>query len=81
MDVSRIILAQEFLCAGRRHVGIEEPLAATYPACGAVDVNTRHARLCHRAGAGIPAPALGPRDLPLPEAHVRPPISGKRYAL
>ena len=39
--------------AGRRHLGIEEHLAATCPACGAADANTRHVRLCHRAGAQV----------------------------
>ena len=53
MDAQRVIPAQEFLYAGRRHLGIEEHLAATCPACGAADANTRHARLCHRAGAQV----------------------------
>ena len=53
MDAQRVIPAQEFLYAGRRHLGIEEHLAATCPACGATDANTRHARLCHRAGAQV----------------------------
>ena len=39
--------------AGRRHLGIEEHLTATCPTCGAADANTRHARLCHRAGAQV----------------------------
>ena len=34
-------------------LGIEEQLAATRPICGAADVNTRHALLCHRAGARV----------------------------
>ena len=51
VDAQRVIPAQEFLYAGRRHLGIEDHLVATYPACGAVDANTQHARLCHRAGA------------------------------
>ena len=50
MDAQRVIPAQEFLYAGRRHLGIEEHLAATCPACGAADTNTRHARLFHCAG-------------------------------
>ena len=53
VDAQRVIPAQEFLYAGRRHLGIEEHLAATCPACGAADANTRHARLCHRAGAQV----------------------------
>ena len=53
VDAQRVIPAQEFLYAGRQHLGIEEHLAATCPACGAADANTRHARLCHRAGAQV----------------------------
>ena len=49
VDVQRVIPAQEFLYAGRRHLGIEEHLAATCPTCGAAGANARHARLCHRA--------------------------------
>lgn len=70
---------------GRRHLRIEEPLAATRPACGATDANTRHARcLCHRVGAQAKTNTsrFGPRDFPLPEGGVRPPSpSGKRCAL
>ena len=53
VDAQRVIPAEEFLYAGRRHLETEEHLAATCPACGAADVNTRHARLCHRAGAQV----------------------------
>ena len=53
VDAQRVIPAQEFLYAGRRHLGIEEHLAATCSACGATDANTRHARLYHRAGAEV----------------------------
>ena len=53
MDASRVIPAQEFLYAWRRHLEIEEHLAATCPACGAADANTRHARLCHCSGAQV----------------------------
>ena len=53
VDASSVIPAQEFLYAGRRHLRIEENSAATCPACGAVDANTRNARLCHRAGAQV----------------------------
>ena len=51
VDASRSISAQEFLYAGRRHLGIEEHLATTWPTCGLTDANTQHARLWHRAGA------------------------------
>ena len=53
MDASRIIPAQELLYARRRHPGIEEHLAATCPACGAADADTRYARVCHKAGAQV----------------------------
>ena len=53
MDASRIIPAQEFLYAGRRHLAIEKHLASMCPACGAANANTRHVRLCHRAGAQV----------------------------
>ena len=53
VDASRVIPAHDFLSIGRRHLGIENQLAATCPACGAVDANTRHARLCHRVGAQV----------------------------
>ena len=50
VDAHRVIPAQKFLYARRRHLGMEEHLAATCPAYGAADTNTRHARLCHCAG-------------------------------
>ena len=53
VDASRVIPAQEFRYAGRRHLGIEEHLVAMCPACGAADANTRHAQLCHGAGAQV----------------------------
>ena len=53
VDAQCVIPAQGFLYAGRRHMEIEEHLTVTCPACGAADANTRHARLCHRAGAQV----------------------------
>ena len=53
VDASRITTAQELLYAGRRHLGIEEHLATTCPACGAADASTQHARSCHHAGAQV----------------------------
>ena len=53
VGAQRVIPAQAFLYAWRRHLEIEEHLAATCPACDAADANTRHARLCHRAGAQV----------------------------
>ena len=53
VDAQRVIPAQKFQYAVRRHLGIEEHLAKTCPACGAADANTRHTRLCHCAGAQV----------------------------
>ena len=53
VDSSRVILAPEFLYAGRRFLGMEEFLAIRCPCCGATDADTRHARLCHRSGAQV----------------------------
>ncbi|CAN0507989.1 unnamed protein product [Laminaria digitata] len=38
---------------GRRFMGIEEYVAVRCPCCDAVDVDTRHARICPRAGAQV----------------------------
>ncbi|CAN0496495.1 unnamed protein product, partial [Laminaria digitata] len=38
---------------GRRFMGIEEHVAVRCPCCDAVDVDTRHARICPRAGAQV----------------------------
>ena len=49
---------------------------------GVLDTNTRNVRLRHCAGAQVSqTSAVGQHDLPLPEADVRPPPSGKRCAL
>ena len=53
VDSARTIPASEFVTAGKRFLGIEEFLAARCPCCGEAEVNTRHARLCHRAGAQV----------------------------
>ena len=53
VDASRITPAHAFLYAERRHLGIGEHLVTTYPAVNAADANTRHARLCDRAGAHV----------------------------
>ena len=53
MDPARIIPASEFVSIGRRFLGMEEPLAARSPCCEPTDVNARHARTCHRAGAQV----------------------------
>ena len=34
-------------------MGIEEHVAVRYPSCDAVGVDTRHARICPRAGAQV----------------------------
>ena len=38
---------------GRRFLGIEEHVAVRCPVCDAVDVDTRHGRICPRAGAQV----------------------------
>ena len=38
---------------GRSFIGIEEHVVVTCPCCDAVDVDTRHARICPRAGAQL----------------------------
>ena len=53
VGVSCVRLVQEFLCAGRQYLGIEEDLAATRSAGGAADISKRHARLCQPAGAQV----------------------------
>ena len=42
-----------FVTAERRFLGMEEFLVVRCPCCGAAEVNTRHARLCHRSGAQV----------------------------
>ena len=53
VDSTRTIPASEFVTAGKRFLGIEEFLAARCPCCGEAEVNTRHARLCHRSGVQV----------------------------
>ena len=52
-DSLRVIPAAEFVGMGRRFLGIEEHVAARCPCCDAVDVDTRHARICPRSGAQV----------------------------
>ena len=67
VDSQCVISTQKFLYAGRQHRGVEEHLAATCPACGAADANTRHVRLCHHAGAQVNQPrCVKTRHLRLP---------------
>ena len=40
-------------------MGIEEHVAVRRPCCDAVEVYTRHARICHRAGAQVTLSMLG----------------------
>ena len=47
----RVIPAAEFTGMGRWFLGIEEHVAMRCPSCDTVDVDTRHARICPRAGA------------------------------
>ena len=53
VNSARTIPASEFVTAGKIFLGIEEFLAARCPCCGEAEVNTRHARLCHRSGAQV----------------------------
>ena len=53
VDSASTIPASEFVTAEKRFLGIEEFLAARCPCCGEAEVNTRHARLCHRLGAQV----------------------------
>ena len=50
---SRGIPAEKFVGMGRRFMGIEEHVVVKCPCCDAVDVDTRHAHICHRAGAQV----------------------------
>ena len=52
-DSLRVIPAAEFVGMGRRFLGIEEHVAVRCPCCNAVNVDTRHARICPRAGAQV----------------------------
>ena len=51
-DSLRAIPAAELAGMGRRFMGIEEHVVRR-PCCDAVDVDTRHARICPRAGAQV----------------------------
>ena len=52
-DLFRVIPAAEIGGMERRFTGIEEHVAVLCPCCDAVDVDTRHARICPRAGAQV----------------------------
>ena len=52
-DSPRVIPATEFVGIGRCFMGIEEHVAVRCPCCDATDVDTRHARICPRAGAQV----------------------------
>ena len=53
VDSARTIPASEFVTAGKKFLGMEQFLAARCPCCGEAEVNTRHARWCHRADAQV----------------------------
>ena len=63
-DSLRVIPATDFVSIGRGFMGIEEHAAVRCPCCDATGVDTRHARICPRAGAQVnqPQPLL-PCDL------------------
>ena len=52
-DSPRVIPASQFVGIGRRFLGVEERVAVRCPCCDALDVDTRHARTCPRAGAQV----------------------------
>ena len=52
-DSIHVIPAAEFVGMGRRFIGIEDNLAVRCPCYNAVDLDTRHARICPRAGAEV----------------------------
>ena len=52
-DSLRVIPSEAFAGTGRRFMAIEERMAARCPCCDAVDVDTRHAHICPRAGAQV----------------------------
>ena len=52
-DSLRVIPAAEFVGMGRRFLGIEEHVAVRCPCCEAINVDTRHARICPGAGAQV----------------------------
>ena len=53
VNPAKTIPASEFVSAGKIFLGIKEFLAVRCPCCGEAEVNTRHARLCHRSGAQV----------------------------
>ena len=50
-DSLRVIPDAKFVGIGRHFVGTEEYDAMRCPCCDAIDMDTRHARICPRAGA------------------------------
>ena len=52
-DSLRVIPTTKFVGFGRRFMGIEEHVAVRCPCCDATDVDTRHARICPRAGTQV----------------------------
>ena len=52
-DSLHVLPAAKFVGIGRRFTEIEEHVAMRCPCCDAVDVDTRHARICPRAGAQV----------------------------
>ena len=52
-DARLVIPADEFVRMERRFLGIEPYVAPTCPCCGTQDADTRHARICPRAGAQV----------------------------
>lgn len=53
VDSLRVISALEFLEKGRQFLGLETFMAGSCLCCQAADIDTRHARTYHRAGAQV----------------------------
>ena len=77
-DSFRVIPAAESVGMGRRFLGIEEHVAVRCPCCNAINVDSRHARICPRAGAQVNLHQPSPRDLPHFEAARNSTPSGER---
>ena len=49
----RVIITEAFVGMGRWFMGMEEHVVVRCPCCDAVDIDTRHARICSEAGAQV----------------------------
>ena len=53
VDSARTIPESQVVTAGKSFFLKKDFLAPRFPCCGEAEVNTRHARLCHRSGAEV----------------------------